>query len=104
MSHSVPKPIAGCAAGVLAGLVSAGAALGAPSSAPPKFSPDPGVSWLGALGGLKPPPSGAGPVVDDPAHPTINSNQFRLTGKQPTFPVADLSNPILQPWAREALR
>src|SRR5258706_2288939 len=81
-----------------------GVALGAPNAAPPNFSPNPSVSWLVALGGLKAPPSGAGPVVDDPAHPTINNNQFRLTGKQPTFPVADLSNPILQPWVREALR
>ncbi len=29
--------------------------------------------------------------------------RFRLTGKQPSFATADLSNPILQPWAREAL-
>jgi hypothetical protein len=42
--------------------------------------------------------------MDDPAHPTINNNEFRLTGKQPTLPVADLRNPILQPWVREALR
>jgi hypothetical protein len=39
----------------------------------------------------------------DPAYPNVNNNQFRLTGKQPTLPLADLSNPILQPWVREAL-
>ncbi len=77
-------------------------ALGAPS--PPNFSPNPAVGWNAIGGGFKPPASGAGPVVDDPAHPTISNNEFRLTGKQPTFPVADLSNPILQPWVREALR
>ena len=26
------------------------------------------------------------------------------TGRQPTQPIADLSNPILQPWAREEVR
>jgi hypothetical protein len=70
----------------------------------PDFSPNPNVGWVVVLGGFKPPPSGPGPVQDDPAHPTINNNEFRLTGKQPTFPIADLSNPILQPWVREALR
>jgi len=76
--------------------------LGAQS--PPNFSPNAGVGWVSQPGGLKPPASGAGPVRDDPAHPTISNNEFRLSGKQPTFPVADLSNPILQPWVREALR
>jgi hypothetical protein len=43
-------------------------------------------------------------VADDPAHPTISNDDYRRTGAQPTFPVADLSNPILQPWVREQLR
>jgi hypothetical protein len=37
--------------------------------------------------------------VSDPAHP-YSSNQ---TGRQPTFRIADLTNPILQPWAAERL-
>ena len=89
--------------GVFIGLFCAGAAIGAQPASPPNFAPNPSVSWL-SLGAFKPPKSGAGPVTDDPAHPTISNNEFRLTGKQPTFPVADLSNPILQPWVREALR
>ncbi len=39
----------------------------------------------------------------DPKYPNVNNNVFRLTGKQPTLPLADLTNPILQPWAREQL-
>ena len=74
------------------------------AAAPPLFSPHASAGWVAILGGLKPPRSGPGPVKDDPAHPTIDNNQFRLTGKQPTLPVADLRNPILQPWVREALR
>src|SRR4030095_13027038 len=91
---------------VTVGLLCVGVALspahGAPS--PPVFSPNANVGWVAILGGLKPPARGAGPVMDDPAHPTIDNNEFRRTGKQPTFPVADLSHPILQPWVREALR
>jgi len=51
-----------------------------------------------------PPPSGAGPVGQDPAHPFVSNEEFRDTGRQATFPVADLNNPILQPWVKEELR
>ena len=50
------------------------------------------------------PPSGPGPVTFDKAHPYIDNRVARRTGKQPTLRVADLSNPILQPWVREQLR
>jgi hypothetical protein len=79
-------------------------AFAADKSSIPNFAPNPSVSWVAVQGGFKPPKSGAGPVQDDPQHPTITNDDFRLTGKQPTWPVADLSNPILQPWVREALR
>ena len=94
----------GGVAGVLTGLICAGSALAAGAAAPPDFSPNASVGWVSIRGGFKPPPSGAGPIADDPAHPTITNDDYRITGKQPTFPVADLSNPILQPWAREELR
>ncbi|HYK79714.1 MAG TPA: hypothetical protein VEU95_08795 [Micropepsaceae bacterium] len=83
-------------------------ARGAPAgaaSARPDFAPSGSVSWI-RIGEaeFKPPLRGPGPVVSDPAHPTISNDDYRRTGKQPTFPVADLSNPILQPWVREQLR
>jgi hypothetical protein len=90
-------------AAVLSGLLCMNAALGAPNVSAPNFSPNPSVSWVGQ-GGFKPLSSGAGPVMEDPAHPAVGNDEFRLTGKQPSFATADLSNPILQPWAREALR
>src|SRR6476646_9149727 len=82
-------------------------ARGAPAgaaSARPDFAPSGSVSWI-RIGEaeFKPPLRGPGPVVSDPAHPTISNDDYRRTGKQPTFPVADLSNPILQPWVREQL-
>ena len=49
-----------------------------------------------------PPPSGPSPVQQDPARPYISNDEFRVTGRQPTEQLADLDNPILQPWARDA--
>ncbi len=82
----------------------AGFALGAQTASPPEFSPNAGVGWISLRGQFRPPRSGPGPVVNDPAHPNVNGNDLRATGRQPTFPVADLNNPILQPWAKEQLR
>jgi len=77
----------------------------AAAAARPDFAPSGSVSWI-RIGEaeFKPPLRGPGPVAEDPAHPTISNDDYRRTGKQPTFPVADLSNPILQPWVREQLR
>jgi hypothetical protein len=50
------------------------------------------------------PKSGPGPVMQDPAHPYVSNDEFRLTGRQPTQRIADLANPILQPWVKETLR
>ena len=85
------------------GLLCASAALASDAGAPPVFSANPSVGWVVVLGGFKPPATGPGPVMADPKYPNVSNNQFRLTGKQPTLPLADLANPILQPWVREAL-
>jgi hypothetical protein len=103
MSKFLAKRTYRCVSG-LASLLCASATLGATAATPPDFSPNPSVSWVSGRGGLMPPSSGAGPVSADPEHPTITNDDFRTSGKQPTFPVADLSNPILQPWVREVLR
>ncbi len=58
------------------------------------------TGWFPVGDDFLPPVSGPGPVVSDPAHPYY-SNQ---SGRQPTDRVADLNNPILQPWVRERLR
>ena len=62
----------------------------------PNFAPDRTTGWIAASQGFLPPESGPGPIVEDPAH--------RPKPGQSAFRVADLSNPILQPWAREELR
>ena len=40
------------------------------------------------------------PVVSDPAHPFVPNG----VGKQPTFRIADLTNPNLKPWVKEYMQ
>jgi hypothetical protein len=79
----------------------------------PNFGMDARIGWVAGVPGsnepigddfLPPPDGGPGPVMSDPAHPYIDNNYANRMGIQPTFHVADLSNPILQPWVREELR
>jgi len=78
----------------------------------PNFGMDSRVGWVAGVpesnepigDDFLPPPSGPGPVMSDKDHPYIDNQYAVRTGKQPTFHVADLSNPILQPWVREELR
>jgi hypothetical protein len=72
--------------------------------APPNFAPNPSVGWYAYNRIFIRPASGAGPVQQDPAHPYVSNDEFRVTGRQPTAQLADLNNPILQPWARDVVR
>jgi len=71
---------------------------------PPNFAPDASIGWYAYNRIFIAPASGAGPVQQDPAHPYVSNDEFRVTGKQPTAQLADLNNPILQPWARDVVR
>jgi len=84
----------------LAGSLSISAAEGAP----PDFAPSASIGWYAYNRQFIPPASGAGPVQQDPAHPYVTNDEFRVTGRQPTAQLADLDNPILQPWARDVVR
>jgi hypothetical protein len=78
----------------------------------PLFSPAPNIGWISYGPDFIPESSGPQPVTFDPKHPFIENgieyNAARPGTKdesiQSTFPVADLSNPMLQPWAREELK
>ncbi len=85
----------------LSSVVATAQAFAAPAA---DFGPNPGVSWLLSPNGYQPTGAGPGPIVADPKHPGVGNDEFRRTGRQPTMALADLSNPILQPWAREALQ
>jgi hypothetical protein len=81
------------------------------NTAVPNFGMDSKVGWIAGVpmsdepigDDFLPPPSGPGPVMSDRDHPYIDNQYAVRTGKQPTFHVADLNSPILQPWAREEL-
>jgi hypothetical protein len=59
------------------------------------------VGWSKVADDFQPPASGPGPVTYDKAHPYVPNNG---EGKQVTFRIADLTNPILKPWAIEKMR
>jgi hypothetical protein len=96
--------------GAVIALFCAGAALlPAPAvaqqkAAVPDFTVDDKSAWLMVGDELLPPPSGPGPITFDKRYPYVDNARARRTGTQPTYRVADLSNPILQPWAVEQLR
>ena len=88
------------AGAALAGFLCLGAAP-APNAAVPNFMPSGEASWIPEADDFAAPPSGPGPVTFDPAHPYYPNF---TPGKDPTYRVADLTNPILQPWAKERMK
>jgi hypothetical protein len=60
-----------------------------------------GVGWSKIADDFQPPASGPGPVTYDKAHPYVPNNN---DGRQVTFRIADLTNPILKPWVIEKMR
>ena len=78
-----------------------GPALSAENEQIPNFSPDNVTGWLKPPGDeFLPPASGPGPVKSDPAHPYVSN----AVARQETVKIADLTNPILQPWVVEQMR
>jgi len=95
----------------LVGLLCAGAALSPTIAAEetPDFGPTPSTGWLTdrptgddflAPERAFPPLSGPGPVFSIPGRPYVPNGN----GNQPTYRVADLTNPILQDWAKEKMK
>jgi hypothetical protein len=88
------------AVGALTGL--AWAAAGVPAAAQqetPNFSSR-DISWLSTSTDLIPVPGGPRPTTSDSSHPYVPNG----TGAQPTFRVADLTNPNIKPWAKEVMK
>src|SRR5215468_3221498 len=94
--------------GILAGAVCLAASFGgsarADDASRPNFAPSPSAGWFAYSREFIPPASGAGPVRQDPAHPHVSNDEFRVTGRQPTIPMGDPNSPILQPWASDVIR
>ena len=94
------------AVGALTALV--GAAAGAEIAAthregPPDFSKNL-AGWQATGPDYQPVAGSLGPVGSDPAHPYFSNAAARRAGGQPTFRVADLTNPNLKPWARAVMK
>jgi hypothetical protein len=77
----------------------------------PNFAPSSKTGWIGYGPEYMPVENAPRPVAADPAHPYIPNAIEYLSARpnlkvveQSTFPVADLTNPILQPWVRDELR
>jgi hypothetical protein len=69
----------------------------------PNFMGDRSTGWLPdrATGDdFLPPPSGPGPITSPKDRPYIPNG----TGQQPTYRIADLSNPILKPWVIDQMK
>jgi hypothetical protein len=93
------------AIGVLTALIWAAepAPAAEPSGPTPDFSSN-DVGWVFGVGDYIAIPGEPSPTRNDPAHPYISNNQFRTTGVQPTYRVADLSNPNIKPWAKGVMK
>ncbi len=97
--------VLGC---LLYGAFALSPAIGAEQAAIPNFAPDGKVGWIASGKGFGvdfvQPSNGPGPVTNDPAYPYLTNAEAARTGRQPTYRVADLGNPILKPWTVEQMR
>src|SRR5258708_10677671 len=97
MAKLVP---AGVLAVILCATIMPGAEGAAGDEAIPALS-SADLAWVKVGDDFIPPASGPRPVTFDKAHPYQPNNDL---GLQPTYRVADLTNPILKPWAIEQMK
>jgi hypothetical protein len=90
----------------MAALLCAGAMLApapaAETAAVPVFTPDSGIGWVPDRptgDDFLPPANGPGPVMSIKDRPYVPNGQG-----QPTYRIADLTNPILKPWAIDQMK
>ena len=87
------------AAGLLVGLVCAGNAPVLAQGSQPNFSAA-DIGWTAVGTEWTAVPGGPQPVKQDPAHRYVPNN----VGGQPTFRIADVSNPNLTQFAKDSLK
>ncbi len=90
------------AVGVLTALVCAALTAGVAAqhnASAPDFSSDQ-AAWIAVGNDFIRVPGGPAPVSFDPAHPYVPNN----AGTQPTYRIADVSNPNLKPWAAARMK
>src|SRR3954465_14242263 len=75
------------ARGVLAGAACLAANLTSSAMAQstrPNFAPTADIGWYAYNRLFIAPPSGPGPVLQDPSRPYVSNDEFRVSGRQPT--------------------
>ncbi len=73
----------------------------------PNFAPNPNTSWYFDRedgDNFLPPESGPGPVMSPPDYPYRPNAPIDSAAGNPTYRIADLSNPILKPWVIEQMK
>jgi len=73
----------------------------------PNFAPDERTSWYPDRpdgDNFLPPASGPGPVMSRPGYPYVPNAGRDFASSKPTYRIADLTNPILQPWVVEQMK
>jgi len=94
------KLLVSVSAAAMLGAAAVSAQTAAGGKAPvPDFSSGE-VGWIAQGVNFQMPPDGPHQVVNDPKYPFKPPGR----GEAPTWRVADLTNPILQPWARDELK
>jgi hypothetical protein len=72
----------------------------------PNFAPNDHTSWHPDRpdgDDFLPPEGGPGPIVSRPDHPYVPNGERDFAATNPTYRIADLTNPILQPWVIEQM-
>jgi hypothetical protein len=73
----------------------------------PNFAPDDHTSWHPDRqdgDNFLPPESGPGPILSRKDYPYVPNGGQDFASTHPTYRIADLSNPILQPWVVEQMK
>jgi len=103
---SATRLIGRIAAGIVCAFAAAhdmpSAQAAGPASAIPNFGPNSNTGWVPARSAgddFISPERGPGPVVAEKDHPYVPNGRG-----QPTYRIADLSNPILMPWVVERMK
>ena len=102
MSRLAMRTLLGAAGAALLGGAALLPALAQNVKQIPNFGPDTVTAWTTSrptMDDFLPPESGPGPVMSDPKHPYTPNGSG-----QPTYRVADLTNPILKPSTIEKMK
>ncbi len=99
---SSARLLAGIAVVSVSAALVAGAA--AQTAAVPDFSSN-GAAWAQGNGvNFIAVPGSPSPIVNDPAHPHYSNQEARRLGIEPTYRIADLTNPNLKQWAKDVMK